>query len=46
LALKQPSKEALRRPAVPTGLHEDIDGVTVLIDSAPQILLPAPDVDD
>jgi len=46
LALQEFSKESLRRTPVPTGLHENVDYVAVLIDGTPQILPLAVDCDE
>ena len=46
LALQQPPKEPGRSLVVPTGLHEDVEDVTVLVDGAPQILAPTRNGDE
>jgi hypothetical protein len=40
------TKEALGRTPISPGLDEDVDHITVLVDSPPEILLPPMDVDE
>jgi hypothetical protein len=44
LALHQLAKKPLSGSAIATSLDQDIDHIAILIDGAPQILLPAADL--
>src|SRR5580658_4763752 len=44
--LQQPHEEALCRIGIPPGLNEDVEHNTILIDSAPKIVLNALDPDE
>ncbi len=46
MLLQQPFEEALSNCAVPSGLQEHIDHLSVLISSSPQKLLLAADLDE
>ena len=46
LTLQESPKESPRCPAVPTGLNEKVDQVTVLVHGAPQILALTVDGDE
>ena len=46
LSFQQLAEEPLGRPLIAPRLHEDVKDVAVLVDSTPQILLPALDLDE
>ena len=46
LALQELAKEPLGCTSIATRLHEDVDDIAVLIDSAPEILPLTPDRDE
>ena len=46
LSFQQLAEEPLGRPLIAPRLHEDVKDVAVFVDSTPQILLPALDLDE
>src|ERR1700761_8612335 len=45
-ALQQPLEEALRRLRIATGLNEDVEHNTILVDGTPEIMLHALNADE